>query len=145
MPHKPYQRNYLSPHLDDAALSCGGRIYQERQAGLAVLVLTLMAGDPPPEAAETSFVAELHARWELDAASNPVAARRAEDKRALSLLDAHGQAAVGLFAADVVVENAGIFHDETSLPGDSPPWLTASGAVRSRQVLSEKASFYWTC
>ena len=41
MPQQLYQRVYLSPHLDDAALSCGGRIYQERQAGLSVLVLNL--------------------------------------------------------------------------------------------------------
>jgi LmbE family N-acetylglucosaminyl deacetylase len=91
MPDELYQRIYLSPHLDDAALSCGGRIYQERQAGLPVLVVTLMAGDPPPEAAETSFVSALHARWGLDAHPNPVAARRAEDEAALSVLDAHGE------------------------------------------------------
>lgn len=90
MPDKLYQRIYLSPHLDDAALSCGGRIYQERQAGLSVLVLTLMAGDPPSEATETSLASRLHARWELDAASNPVAIRRVEDKEALSALGAHG-------------------------------------------------------
>ncbi len=88
MPNQLYQRIYLSPHLDDAALSCGGRIYQERQAGLSVLVLNIFAGDPPPAATETAFVAALHARWELD--TNPVQARRAEDQRALALLDAAG-------------------------------------------------------
>jgi LmbE family N-acetylglucosaminyl deacetylase len=86
----PYQRVYLSPHLDDAALSCGGRIYQERRAGLPVLVVTVMAGDPPLEAMDVSFVAALHTRWELDSHSNPVAARRAEDREALSILDAAG-------------------------------------------------------
>jgi LmbE family N-acetylglucosaminyl deacetylase len=90
MPGKLYQRIYLSPHLDDAVLSCGGRIYQERQAGLAVLVLTLMAGDPPPEAEDTAFAAELHARWELRADPNPVANRRAEDREALSILSVDG-------------------------------------------------------
>jgi LmbE family N-acetylglucosaminyl deacetylase len=88
MPRQLYQRIYLSPHLDDAALSCGGRIYQERQAGLPVLVLNLFAGDPPPDALESPFAAALHARWELD--SDPVRARRAEDERALALLDAAG-------------------------------------------------------
>lgn len=88
MPGKLYQCIYLSPHLDDAALSCGGCIYQECQAGLPVLVLTPMAGDPPSKATESPFVAELHSRWELEAASNPVAARRAEDKEALSVLGA---------------------------------------------------------
>jgi LmbE family N-acetylglucosaminyl deacetylase len=90
MPDKSYHCIYLSPHLDDAALSCGGRIFQERQAGLLVLVLTLMAGDPPSAATETLFVAELHARWELDAQPNPVAVRRAEDKEALSVLGVDG-------------------------------------------------------
>jgi LmbE family N-acetylglucosaminyl deacetylase len=89
MPDKLYQRIYLSPHLDDAVLSCGGRIYQERQAGLPVLVVTLMAGDPPPEAAETPFASALHASWGLDTHSNPVAVRRAEDEEALSVLGAH--------------------------------------------------------
>lgn len=88
MPKPLYQRIYLSPHLDDAALSCGGRIYQERQAGLSVLVLNLFAGDPPPDALESPFAAALHTRWELD--SDPVQARRAEDRRALALLDAAG-------------------------------------------------------
>jgi LmbE family N-acetylglucosaminyl deacetylase len=85
-----YQRIYLSPHLDDAAFSCGGRIHVERQAGLSVLVVTLMAGLPPSEAVETPFVAGLHARWELGAEPNPVAARRAEDSEALAILNATG-------------------------------------------------------
>jgi LmbE family N-acetylglucosaminyl deacetylase len=90
MPHKPYQRIYLSPHLDDAALSCGGLIYQERQAGLSVLVVTLMAGDAPPEAVAlpTPILADLHTRWELELNPNPVAARRAEDRDALTILNA---------------------------------------------------------
>jgi LmbE family N-acetylglucosaminyl deacetylase len=90
MPDKLYQRIYLSPHLDDVALSCGGCVYQERQAGLPVLVLTLMAGDPPPEAMDMPYVAGLHNRWELDAHLNPMAARRAEDREALSILNADG-------------------------------------------------------
>lgn len=90
MPQKLYQRIYLSPHLDDAALSCGGLIYQERQAGLSVLVVTPMAGDPPPDALElpTPILADLHTRWELEANPNPVAARRVEDGEALSILKA---------------------------------------------------------
>jgi LmbE family N-acetylglucosaminyl deacetylase len=90
MPHERYQRIYLSPHLDDAALSNGGRIYQERQAGLSVLALTLMAGDAPPEAQNmpTPILADLHPRWELEANPNPVAARRDEDRAAMAKLQA---------------------------------------------------------
>ena len=90
MPKKLYQRIYLSPHLDDAALSCGGRIYQERLADLPVLVVNVMAGDAPPEASDmpTPILANLHSRWELEANPNPVAARRGEDQEAMSVLNA---------------------------------------------------------
>lgn len=88
MASKFYPRIYLSPHLDDVALSCGGRIYQECQAGVPVLVVTLMTGDAPPEALEAPFVIEIHTRWELAETPNPVAARRAEDREAMSVLGA---------------------------------------------------------
>lgn len=88
MSHKLYQRIYLSPHLDDAALSCGGLIFQERRADLSVLVVTLMAGDVPADGASSPIVAELHIRWELETNPNPAAARRAEDREALSILRA---------------------------------------------------------
>jgi len=91
MPYERYQRIYLSPHLDDAALSCGGRIFQERQAGLSVLVFTLMAGDAPERSTEASFVAALHTRWGLDAVPNPAAVRRAEDQEALAVLGVAGK------------------------------------------------------
>jgi LmbE family N-acetylglucosaminyl deacetylase len=90
MADERYQHIYLSPHLDDAALSCGGHIYQECQAGLAVLVVTPLAGDPPAQAfsAPSPIIADLHTRWELAHTGNPVAVRRAEDLAALSLLGA---------------------------------------------------------
>jgi LmbE family N-acetylglucosaminyl deacetylase len=90
MPEKPYEHIYLSPHLDDAALSCGGRIHQERQIGLPVLVVNVMAGDAPVEANSmpTPILADLHTRWELETDPNPVAARRSEDQDAMTVLNA---------------------------------------------------------
>jgi LmbE family N-acetylglucosaminyl deacetylase len=90
MPRNLYQRIYLAPHLDDAALSCGGRIFLERQAGLGVLVITVMAGDAPPETKDlpTPIIADLHTRWELETNSNPVSVRRDEDREALAILGA---------------------------------------------------------
>ena len=73
---------FLSPHLDDAALSCGGMIYQLAQAGQAVQVITIFAGDPPPGSL-TPFAQSLHERWQAAPAD-----RRAEDGEALSLLGA---------------------------------------------------------
>jgi LmbE family N-acetylglucosaminyl deacetylase len=80
-----YDAIYLSPHLDDAALSCGGQIFQQTAVGGAVLIVTIMAGDPPPGKL-SSFAQSLHARWRLPA--EVVAARRAEDVRACEILGA---------------------------------------------------------
>jgi LmbE family N-acetylglucosaminyl deacetylase len=90
MPRNLYQCIYLAPHLDDAALSCGGRIFLERQAGLRVLVITVMAGDAPPETKSlpTPIIADLHTRWELETNPNPVGVRRDEDREALAILGA---------------------------------------------------------
>jgi LmbE family N-acetylglucosaminyl deacetylase len=76
---------YLSPHLDDAVLSCGGLIHQQAQQGLQPLVITAFAG--APELPELSpFAAERHRRWGL--AADAVARRRCEDATALSFLGA---------------------------------------------------------
>ncbi|MEZ4658337.1 MAG: PIG-L family deacetylase [Caldilineaceae bacterium] len=83
-----YDYIYLSPHLDDAALSCGGQIYQQTAVGKSVLIVTVMAGDP--NVAEFSdYIQSLHERWEL--AADAAAARRAEDLAACQILgaDAH--------------------------------------------------------
>lgn len=39
--HATYDAIYVSPHMDDAAYSCGGRILQQRARGERVLVVTL--------------------------------------------------------------------------------------------------------
>lgn len=80
------QHVFLSPHLDDAVLSCGGLIYQLTTKGETVLILTLMAGDPPDVLPNTPLVNELHARWE--AGENPVSIRREEDVDAANILNA---------------------------------------------------------
>lgn len=80
-----YDAIYLSPHLDDAALSCGGQIAMRTAAGQKVLIVTLMAGDPR-EAAVSDFAAALHERWAL--AADVVADRRAEDVASCRILGA---------------------------------------------------------
>jgi LmbE family N-acetylglucosaminyl deacetylase len=79
-----YTTLYLSPHLDDAALSCGGAIAAQSCAGERVLIVSIMAGDPP--AGLSAYAAGLHARWQL--ASDATAARRAEDLAACAHLGA---------------------------------------------------------
>lgn len=74
---------FLSPHLDDAAFSCGGLIWELTRAGVTTAVWTICAGDPPPESI-SPYASSLHTRWAtgLDA----VAMRREEDKHACLLL-----------------------------------------------------------
>jgi LmbE family N-acetylglucosaminyl deacetylase len=67
---------YISPHFDDAALSCGGLVWEQAQAGDNVSVWTVCAGKPPT--GEFSPLAiELHTRWEAD--QNATEERRLED------------------------------------------------------------------
>jgi LmbE family N-acetylglucosaminyl deacetylase len=77
---------YLSPHLDDVVLSVGGLVWEQAQAGEAVEIWSICAGDPPPPP-YTPFAAELHARWGTDGAEAS-ALRRAEDRAACEILGA---------------------------------------------------------
>jgi len=82
---------YLSPHLDDVVLSCGGTLFQQARQGETIAVVTIFAGSPPPRPL-SSFVEELHQRWQAAAPTvdlrDPPAVRRQEDLRALRRLSA---------------------------------------------------------
>jgi LmbE family N-acetylglucosaminyl deacetylase len=67
---------YFSPHLDDVSLSCGGLIWEQRQAGIAVSIWTICAGDPPAGPLST-FAESLHERWQTG--GQAVRKRRQED------------------------------------------------------------------
>jgi LmbE family N-acetylglucosaminyl deacetylase len=77
---------YLSPHLDDVALSCGGLIWEQVQTGQDVTIWTMCAGDPPPGPL-SSFAQGLHARWQTD--GQAAAQRRDEDAASAAALHAH--------------------------------------------------------
>ena len=76
---------YISPHLDDAALSCGGLIWEQSQTGAQVEIWTICAGDAPQEGL-SPFAHSLHHRWESGV--DAVAHRRAEDDASCALLGA---------------------------------------------------------
>ena len=84
------QHLYLSPHLDDAVLSCGGMILQQTAAGRSVAVVTVFAGSPLPFRSLSPFALELHHRWQESASqeefADPPAMRRVEDIRAFARL-----------------------------------------------------------
>jgi LmbE family N-acetylglucosaminyl deacetylase len=78
---------FLSPHMDDAVLSCGGLIYRLAQAGEPVTVFSVMAGRVPPDVPISPFIEEHFRRWKLW--PDPVPGRQAEDTRAVQALGAH--------------------------------------------------------
>ena len=68
---------YLSPHLDDAAFSCGGLIWEQVQAGQRVSIWTVCAGSIP-EGPLSPFAQSLHARWKTG--HEAVSTRHEEDR-----------------------------------------------------------------
>ncbi len=75
---------FLSPHLDDAILSCGGAIHALTSRGERVIVVTVMAGEPGEPLPETPVMQALRAHWR----GSPVRTRRAEDAQAARTLGA---------------------------------------------------------
>ncbi len=72
---------YLSPHFDDAILSCGGLIHAQRQAGERVGILTLCSGSP-----ESGPLSPLARRYEDEwsKSGDGMALRREENAAGLS-------------------------------------------------------------
>jgi LmbE family N-acetylglucosaminyl deacetylase len=78
---------YISPHLDDAALSAGGLIHEQTRAGELVEIWTIMCG-VPPTADLSPFAQALHQQWGMDTADEVVRGRRQEDANAAGILGA---------------------------------------------------------
>jgi LmbE family N-acetylglucosaminyl deacetylase len=79
---------YLSPHFDDVALSCGGLVWEQVQAGEPVSIWTICAGEPPVGGL-SPFAQQLHARWGVG--MNAPAQRKTEDMRSCHILGAEYQ------------------------------------------------------
>lgn len=134
-----YEFIYISPHLDDVVLSCGGQIFQQVQTGASVLVVTVAAGFPQSDV-RSDFAAFLHHNWGLTA-EEAVTARRAEDVAACrrvgaqyvhgSIPDAiyrlHPQTKEPLYASNEEIfgefdtAEADLIHTVASSLGELPP------------------------
>ncbi|HQX76124.1 MAG TPA: PIG-L family deacetylase [Thermoflexales bacterium] len=77
---------FLSPHLDDIALSCGGRVKRMTAQGREVVIATLCTADAPTNRPLSAAAQRVHKEWQLG--DQPYAARRAEDQRACAALGA---------------------------------------------------------
>ena len=125
-------RLFLSPHLDDAALSCGGLIHKHAQQADRIVVVTVCAGDAP--ASELSpFAESLHARWKTP--NEVVAVRRAEDLAATQVLGAeaiHWDVPDCIYRTDPAT-GAHLYTSEESLFGE---WHIAEWPLAQRLAQS---------
>ncbi len=76
---------FLSPHLDDAALSCGGIVHRLTRGGERVIIITAMAGEPPDDLPDSPVINAVKARYN---GATPVHDRRLEDAQAARALGA---------------------------------------------------------
>lgn len=137
-------RLLLSPHLDDAVLSCGGLIARWINRGFDVTVLTVFAGDPPPGAL-SPFAEELHSRW--DQADGAVATRRAEDRIACGRL---GASVIHLSFTDALYRRSAagdpLYSNEAAIFGgihpEDEPLAETIGAAISQAHAAEST---WLC
>jgi LmbE family N-acetylglucosaminyl deacetylase len=77
---------FLSPHLDDAVLSCGGVIHQLAWGGERVIIVTAMAGEPHEPLPDSPVVETIRVRW--NSGDFPYRTRRVEDVHAAQALRA---------------------------------------------------------
>ena len=89
MPHSNSIKSphlFISPHLDDVVLSCGGFAYRLAKSGERVIILTLITGDAP-ESAPVTFETWRHKIvWDLG--EKPFKERCKEDVKSVQVLGA---------------------------------------------------------
>jgi LmbE family N-acetylglucosaminyl deacetylase len=78
---------YLSPHFDDAVLSCGGLIRDQTRTGTPVEIWTIFAGDPPAGPL-SDFALDNHKLWGLPPGPETVSLRKDEDEAAAGIVGA---------------------------------------------------------
>lgn len=81
-----YDDVYLSPHYDDAALSCGGLIHQQGETGRSVLVITVFGGCSKPGLPFSPLADRLHRS--MGAPEDIIVTRQQEDRAAMNILGA---------------------------------------------------------
>ncbi len=145
------QHIFLSPHLDDAVLSCGGTLARLKRQSAAVTVVSIFAGRVENTEPLSPFAAAMHQLW--GAPSDVIALRRAEDRAALqhfglqprwlSFKDAiyRGQPARGEW---YYTDNAGLFGPVHPAERDLPRTVAAAlrDFLRGENCFDAPATFY---
>lgn len=130
---------FISPHLDDVALSCGGLVWRLAQEGHQVSIWTLLAGDPPDED-YSGFARANHRRWGTSGVE-AITMRREEDQAACARLGAafrHFDLLDAIYRRDsktgeAVVNN----NDELFGKPPEPEMVTRIAELLSREVPAE--------
>lgn len=140
--HDNYDHIYLSPHLDDAALSCGGAIARHSSAGARVLVVTLCTAAPAPAGPFSGFAQEVHKNWGL-APAEVMTTRLHEDDLALERLDADTYRAQML---DAIYRLPAVYDSRDALFGapahDDPLLYSARQLIAALRGRVPHATFY---
>jgi LmbE family N-acetylglucosaminyl deacetylase len=85
---RDYRGIYLQPHFDDAALSCGGTIALQHEAGMRTLVITVFGGMPRDNVL-SPYASQVLQRSGLGVDPGPATEqRRQEDASAMEILGA---------------------------------------------------------
>ena len=88
---------FISPHLDDVALSCGGLVYRLTSAGQPVTIASVCTADHPAGQPLSRAAQREHRQWQLG--DRPYECHRAEDALACRVL---GATAVHLGLLDAI-------------------------------------------
>lgn len=121
-----YDHVYLSPHLDDAALSCGGAIARFVGSGQTALVVNICAGSPPAAGPFSPFAQQMHRQWGLPPAE-AVRRRIHEDVEALETL---GADCLLLDQLDAIYRLPEAYVDDPTLFGEVAPGDPLGDALR---------------
>jgi|GEM_PF-371564 len=84
--HPVTEALFISPHLDDAVLSCGSAIARLARTGARVWVVTVFTADLAPDMDPSPLAMRCHETW--GGGDAPFSRRREEDRAAVSLLGA---------------------------------------------------------
>lgn len=137
--------SFLSPHPDDAVLSCGGTIYQLAQNDQRPIVMTIFGGDGPADAALSEFAHDLHTRWQLD--DDAPALRREEDRAACDRLNAyliHLRFADAIYRIDPITQRHRYASEEAIFGDVRDPLIVdeVAEALRSRIARASPARLF---
>jgi LmbE family N-acetylglucosaminyl deacetylase len=137
-----YNHVYLSPHLDDAALCCGGMIAAQGATGQRVLVVNICTAPPHPDAAFSNLAMDFHREWGLSP-GEVVAARLREDEKSLAIL---GADSLHIGMLDAIYRHPAAYDRRETLfgvPDGGDPLLPAlRGLIAELRERLPDAAFY---